>query len=249
MLSPAILPIRLNSRPLFCLMVILLDSGSSGLCELFSWRRNCLVYLGHEAQWALRPCRLDRREDVSTRRQIEPSGTRRWMLHVHKRFTSEILLFLPLPFFALGEYNFILPNPEWNDGESGGAPYSNRDRAGYWYWSAGLLMKMNDVDNGPSWIIVTTQVLFQENHQTQQVQQRIHIFVLKICFFFDLDLLDQGCDSRFRGIPARGLKNSLRVVFTRHLRGIFTVIELFRRVFGAVVTKALLDARRRNPFY
>ena len=96
---------------------------------------------------------------------------------------------------------------------------------------------------------MTTQVLFQENHQTQQVQQRIHIFVLKICFFFDLDLLDQGCDSRFRGIPARGLKNSLRVVFTRHLRGIFTVIELFRRVFGAVVTKALLDARRRNPFY
>ena len=39
--------------------------------------------------------------------KIEPSGTRRYMLQVQIQITSESVLFLPLSFFTLGEYNIL----------------------------------------------------------------------------------------------------------------------------------------------
>jgi hypothetical protein len=41
------------------------------------------------------------------RRQIEPSGTRRYMSQVQIQTTSESVLFLPLSFFTLGYYHLI----------------------------------------------------------------------------------------------------------------------------------------------
>jgi hypothetical protein len=44
---------------------------------------------------------------IGRRRQIEPSKTRKHISHVQMQITSEGLLFLPLHFFALGEYILI----------------------------------------------------------------------------------------------------------------------------------------------